>query len=298
MTAMIATDQTVKTLDEARRFGHNPAQWFTAELISVTTGARYSEFYRLANGRLGRVCGTCGGSGYRPEYAGIYGGQCFPCGGSGGGKSFADLDEVLKAERTNARAAQRRAEKAAQAEAERPTREAALHAELTAAHPLLAELTYLGNVDTGSGYGINYGGILGDLRGKLEKYGSLSDAQIALAEKIVREDMERQAAREAREAQRSAEREARKQAAIGEVGERREFTGTVRFSKYFTNDYSGTTLLVIDTAEGTVKWFATGYIEIENGANVTLRATVKEHEVSDVYEEIATKVTRGKLTVH
>ncbi|HYF74528.1 MAG TPA: hypothetical protein VD864_16990 [Nocardioides sp.] len=292
----MTAEQTVTVMNARFRVGFTGS--VLAELIEITTGDRVRHVIRFAGGQVARTCATCGGTGIRPEFGHVFGGQCFPCTGTGrSSKFYGDMDEMLKAERAAARAEQRKAEKAAQAEADKPARIARMYAELVQAHPLLAELTYLGNVNFDAERGpLNYHGILGDLRWKLERYGSLSDRQIELAERIIREDMTRQAREDARQARYAAEREGRPQAAIGEIGERREFTGTVRFTRVYDGDYGPSTLLIIDTDEGTVKWYGTGVIEVERGATVTLRATIKDHEVRD--EEIATKVTRGTLTIH
>ncbi|HZA71480.1 MAG TPA: zf-TFIIB domain-containing protein [Propionibacteriaceae bacterium] len=235
-------------------------------------------------------CSRCDGSGHY-SFNPVDGTRCFQCQGSRG--TWVEVGEYLRLARNRAKARAARARKAAREAAEREARIPRLHAELTEAHPLLAELTYLGNVNYDDARGaVNYGGILGELRGKLENYGSLSDKQIALAEKIIREDMDR----EARRAERAA---ARTNAAIGEIGERRDFTGTVRWFDHYTDFYgyseTTSTVMIIDTAEGTVKWKASKYIELERGQQVTIKATVKEHSIYDKTEEIATVVTRGKL---
>lgn len=238
-------------------------------------------------------CHRCGGSGHY-SYNPVDGTRCFGCRGNRG--EWVEVDEYLRLARNRAKARAARERKAAREAAEREARIPRLHAELTEAHPLLAELTYLGNVNYDDNAGpVNYGGILGSLRGKLEEYGSLSDKQIALAEKVIREDMDRQVQREERAARVAAEAAQRVNAAIGEVGDRRDFEGTVRWSKQYDGDYGVTTVIVIDTAEGTVKWSASKCLEFEKGAPIKIKATVKEHSIYDRTEEITTVVTRGKI---
>lgn len=244
-------------------------------------------------------CHRCGGSGHY-SYNPLDGTVCFGCRGRRG--EWVEVGEYLRLARNRAKARVARERKAAEEAAARPAKEAALHAALTEAHPLLAELTYLGNINYDDNVGpLNYGGILGSLRGKLEQYGSLSDKQIALAEKIIREDMGRQVQREERAARVAAEAATRVNAAIGEVGDRREFTGTVRWSKVNESDGFGNravsyyTTIIVDTPEGTLKWNASGVHDLENGQPVKLKATVKEHSIYDRTQEITTVVTRGKI---
>lgn len=242
-------------------------------------------------------CHRCGGSGHY-SYNPVDGTRCFGCHGHRG--EWVEVDEYLRLARNRAKAAAARARKAAKEAAEKPAKEAALHAAITQAHPLLAELTYLGNVNYDDNAGpVNYGGILGSLRGKLEQYGSLSDKQIALAEKIIREDMDRQVRREERAARVAAEAQARTNAAIGEIGDRREFSGTVRWFEHYEDFYAYTptwsTVMIIDTAEGTVKWKASKHIELTRGQEISIKATVKEHSIYDRTQEITTVVTRGAI---
>lgn len=243
-------------------------------------------------------CSRCQGTGHY-SFNPVDGTRCFGCRGSRG--TWVEVDEYLRLARNRAKARAARQRKAAREAAEREARIPRLHAELTEAHPLLAELTYLGNVNYDDNVGpVNYGGILGSLRGKLEDYGSLSERQIALAEKVIREDMDRQVQREERARQAKADAQARVNAAIGEVGERREFEGTVRWAKvYEGNGYGYTasyyTVIIFDTAEGTVKWNASGSREMEKGQAIKIKATIKEHSIYDRTEEITTVVTRGKF---
>lgn len=244
-------------------------------------------------------CSRCGGSGHY-SYNPLDGTVCFKC--RGGRGEWVEAAEYLRLARNRAKARVARERKAAREAAEREARIPRLHAELTEAHPLLAELTYLGNVNYDDNVGpVNYGGLLGSLRGKLEQYGSLSDKQIALAEKVIREDMDRQVQREARAARVAAEAAARVNAAIGEVGDRREFEGTVRWSKvnettgYGYSSVSYYTTIIIETPEGTVKWNASGSYELDNGQPIKIKATVKEHSIYDRTQEITTVVTRGKI---
>jgi hypothetical protein len=137
---------------------------------------------------------------------------------------------------------------------------------------------------------------LSDMARKARRYGSFaSEKQAALLVRLVGELETAEAETAEREAKRAAEQAARVNAAIGEVGDRRDFTGTVRWFDQFENDYGWVTVMIIDTAEGTVKWKASKYIELERGQEITIKATVKEHTVYDRDESITTVVTRGKI---
>lgn len=161
------------------------------------------------------ACGRCSGTGsYGP--LSVDGGICFDCRvysrrlgsyyGSGGrwvNKADFDKREARNTRQRAARQAKREAFLAGEADR---------YAQLVDAHPLLAELTYLGNVNFDADHGpANYDGILGSLRLKFEQYGSLSDKQIVFAEKIIREDMARTAQREEADRRHAAARAAREQ---------------------------------------------------------------------------------------
>lgn len=228
------------------------------------------------------ACRRCGGTG-EYSYNPMHGTTCFGChGGRGTWVTKADSDRRA---RNRATAAARRARQAEAFQAEATTRWNAL----VDAHPLLAELSYRLNTVPGAAYG----GILGELLGKFERFGSLSDKQIAFAEKLIRDDMAAVAELERQAAEKRAVQAVRANAPIGEVGDRLDFTGTVRFTSEGSNSFGAWTLIVIDTPNGAVKWFASGHWDLARGETVTLRATVKDHEVRG--EEIFTKVTRGKL---
>jgi hypothetical protein len=143
-------------------------------------------------------------------------------------------------------------------------------------------------------------GVLSDLARKVRQYGSFaSEKQAALLVRLVHELEVADAETAKREAERAAKAAARTNAAIGEIGERREFTGTVRWFDHFTDFYGysekTSTVMILDTPEGTVKWKASNYIELEKGQTVKIRATVKEHSIYDRTQEITTVVTRGKV---
>lgn len=150
------------------------------------------------------VCTRCDGSGYYGPIV-VDGGVCFKC-------RYYDrkLRMLLGAGGfwVEKKISDRRAKARARYAATREIREAKKRAKIDAAievlvetHPLLAELTYF-NVD---GI-IGHNSFLAELGGKLRQYGSLSERQIAVAERIIREEIVKQAKRDAvAAAQRAAE---------------------------------------------------------------------------------------------
>lgn len=141
---------------------------------------------------------------------------------------------------------------------------------------------------------------IADLARKVRQYGSFaSEKQAKLLVRLVNELEAAEAETAKREAERAAKAAARTNAAIGEIGERRDFTGTVRWFDHFESNYGYTpktcTVMILDTPEGTVKWTASNRIELERGQQITIKATVKEHSIYDRTQEITTVVTRGKV---
>jgi hypothetical protein len=195
-----------------------------------------------------------------------------------------------------------RARREAQLDRERQARKTRF-AELCAEHQDLAWATYASNIavvtdETGTRWAERYGkdwavSVLLDIARKAYQYGSPSEKQLNFVSKLVRELEGAEADAVKREQERAAELAARPNAAIGEVGERRVFEGTVRWSKQYEGDYGTTTVMVIDTPEGTVKWKASKALEFEKNEAVKIKATIKDHEIYDRDQSITTVVTRG-----
>jgi muconolactone delta-isomerase len=221
-------------------------------------------------------CWKCNGTAHYPslqDYSYCWG--CRTPTGASGGKWMTQAELAQRDHERELREA-RRDRKAAEHAAELPRKIAAL----VDAHPLLAELTYLPDFD----------GIFGDLRRTLESYGELSAKQVALAEKLIREGMDRAVEAERVAVERAAEAADRVNAHFGEVKERLVVTGKVRVQWEIDGDYGVRTLLVIDTPRGTVKWVASRCFPELRGSEITLRGTVKEHGTRD--GEAQTMLTR------
>lgn len=124
---------------------------------------------------------------------------------------------------------------------------------------------------------------LRDIAHKAYQYSFLSEKQAALVTRLVAELETAELEQSLRDEKRAAEKAARPNAAIGEIGERLDFTGTIVWCDDFVNDFDPNggmyTIMIIATAEGTVKWKASKLIDVDRGDTVTFKATVKAHEL-------------------
>lgn len=219
-------------------------------------------------------CGRCDGTGHY-SYNPLDGTRCFDCRGKRGfWVTKADHD---RRKHNRELAAARRAKKFAAEQAEREARTAAEAAELPGkiaavitAHPVLAGLLRLDSYD----------GFLGSLRKQLEEKGTLSERQIAAAVKVL------------------GQRAEQVEAPIGDIGDRREFTGKVVWFRHDLNIHSFheayTTTMIIVTDEGAIRWKSSKELNLTQGETITIKATVKAHEVGK-NERIITVVTRGQI---
>ena len=80
---------------------------------------------------------------------------------------------------------------------------------------------------------------------------------------------------------------------IGTVGERRTFDLTVKAFRVLEGNYGATTLITYTDADDNVlKWFASGFHEVNPGDTVRLTATIKAHSEYNGVRE--TNITRAK----
>lgn len=245
-------------------------------MTTMTKLPQFGDIAKTADGVeiIFEECGRCGGTGqysFNPRD----GYTCFGCRGKRG-------TWVKKADHD--RRAKRRAADQARAERKAADQAAALPGKLTAslqATPILAELLKLED----------YSGFLGSLRTQLETKGELSPKQIDTARRILLQNAERAAHAEN-------ERRGRVEGPIGEIGERREFTGKVIFVNHeldiFKPYEAYKTFMIIATDEGTIKWQSSKQIAVERGEQITIKATVKKHD-ADKQDRISTTVTRGTV---
>ncbi|MFD9690182.1 hypothetical protein ACFWXO_30990 [Kitasatospora sp. NPDC059088] len=233
-----------------------------ARCMAVTVAGRTTEFVSLAGGKVARLCTVCrDASGFRPEFAGVLGGQCFPCRGAGRIGRALGLDEaakkVLQGENARRRAQARALVKrqAAQAQAD------AVRAGWLADRPDLA--SWLEGSDEGS-LAAEFAAIVA-VRGELT----------ARQEEEARAAMAADAARAAKAA---ASRH------VGAEGASVQVTGVVTVAKRVESAW-GSTLLVIVEGDGadrgvTVKGFTAAKSAREHakqGARVRISGTVKSH---------------------
>jgi hypothetical protein len=166
-------------------------------------------------------------------------------------------------------------------------------------HQELAYATYAKNLAAAAPEGASTWGTdtLASIAHSARQYGSATENQLRLIARILGELEGKFAQQEARNAERAAERSARVDAFIGAVGDKkRPFTGVVRMIKVIETQYGTSFLRIIDTPEGTVKWFSSTIpagVELKAGVEVTFTATIKAHEI---YEgERQTVVIRPKF---
>lgn len=252
----------------------------------MTTMTKHPEAGEIRTGKDGveyifEACLRCGGTGYTC-FTWVDGGRCFSCpvwkdGTPTGGRWVEKADFDRRAHNRDLAAARRERKAAAEA-AELPGKITAF----VVANPIMVELLKLED----------YSGILGSFRSQLEKKGALSDKQVAVATKILIENAEREAHAEN-------DRRNRVEGPIGEIGERREFTGKVVFVDtkldIFKPYEAYKTFMIVATDEGAIKWQASKELDVVRGQEITLTATVKSHDV-DKNDRIITVVTRGKIT--
>jgi hypothetical protein len=135
---------------------------------------------------------------------------------------------------------------------------------------------------------------LADIARKARQYGSATAGQLTLVERIVSELEAKETAANERRVIRAAEDAALVDAFIGFEGEKKhQFDGVVRFVTGFDTQYGWTTIVVIDTAEGTAKWKTGSATDLDKGQAVSFTATIKAHEVYN--GELQTVVLRPKF---
>jgi hypothetical protein len=285
----------------ARTFGHSGR---TTGTVIQLGGHPHLDGQQIA--RIGEsyaeICGTCAGSGFRPEYGGIDAGRCWPCAGSGLGKMVGrgTAIEVARKIRNRAQAADRRAAKREAKWSE----ESRLHAEWLAANPQTAAIAERFGRLTECGHGggcareacwenrqqvaDRHAPLLLDLAGRA-LYGALTADQALLLAQLSADHEVRAAAREAKEAK-IAERKW-----LGVEKEKVSVTGTLGRPYHSESEWGTSTLYKLTTAEGdVVAWFRTGYHEFEAGTQVTLTGTVKKLAESEKYGK-ETVLTRCKI---
>lgn len=226
-----------------------------------------------ARGQYLIPCDYCD-RGYRGEYAHIDSGLCYPCGGRGY-KGTVTEQRMLSNVRRQLLA--RRRKNIARAEADlvkRAEREA-----FAAANPqLLDGIAAAALVSPRS--------FLGSLADQVAM-GPLSERQVQVAERIIREEAEKDAYGVSL-------------FWIGTVGDKGvEVTGTIRTVVDIPTQFYGgkdSVLLIIDTERGTVKVKGTSawLYKAERGEQVTLVGTISKHEVYEDSGEAQTVMIRTK----
>lgn len=173
-------------------------------------------------------CWKCGGRGYL-SWTNVDEARCWACQtGKGRWVPVRNIERRIK-DRA------RRAAKRSAAQAAKQAKIAAGLLEFEQAHPGLAFMT--GEAMHDESTEVNH--IVRDIALRLQTWGSISEKQVALCEKIVREDDERRA-------RRAAEREMANPAPTG----RQQVEGVVKMVKNYDGDYGSTWKMLVVTDAG------------------------------------------------
>jgi hypothetical protein len=208
------------------------------------------------------TCDRCGGSGQYPSPA--WQGVCLGCNGKGG--KWAKYDNVIKRAARNAAAAKRADAKSAAKAVAAASASAAFLASKPADEVALVQASEHH--------------IAQDILSKLNTYGSVSEAQWALALKVSTEAIERAAAHAAAQAS------AQAAGHLGNIGDKVELDVTVtRVSSFETQSFNGFSMetkyvIAMVTAQGhELNTFTNGaFVDVaEEGAQLRIKATVKSH---------------------
>lgn len=280
-----------------RKWGYNGQNKGTLVLLSGHPHIEGREIARFGT-TYREICDTCQGTGFRPEYAGIHGGQCYYCTGSGLGKvaGTGTALELARKLRTRAQAADRRAAKRAEKQAQAATD----YVNWLAANPEVREIAdRFGHLDN-----CEHGGDCqhdacwtrrqanrrshAPLLLELASYAAhrvITDKQVDLLIQLVIDHAERVAAREATE---------RKW--LGAEKEKVAVTGTLGKPYHSESDWGTSTLYKVTTADGDVaSWWRPGFHEYEAGTTVTLTGTVKKLRETEAHGK-ETQLTRCKVS--
>ncbi len=121
--------------------------------------------------------------------------------------------------------------------------------------------------------------IVGDIVGKLVRYGSISDAQAGLVSRLLGDIAARPARQAAFQAARAVE--AANSRHIGTVGSRQDFTLTATFRTSFDTQYGTLFVHGFKDPEGNVVIYKGGKAIAERGETIRVKATVKDHGVRE-----------------
>lgn len=287
-TRIVINDEDIVTTGQQVRFGlaHRRRTGDIVRVYDTFTLARFD----LGDGTAAYrdICGVCRGTGFRPEFAGIFNGECFPCRGNGvSGRICAgtplDLARVLR-RRQNAQARRDKARQTA-----RQARQDAHALWLAADPPLAAALAEVRDTAAADPRDKTFSPLLHDFACQAAR-SILSPAQCTLAHTMYQEGVQ------ARDRKRAA---ADKRQWIGEQGQKVTFTGTLIYHTHAWANFHGhdvaTTLYILVGDDGNrVKWWRSGYWSPQEKAMYTLTGTVKELESDAVYGR-CTVLTRCRI---
>lgn len=217
--------------------------------MSTMTAEKATEQIDL-DAPIWQPCWKCNGTGFLPEYAGIYQGVCFGCNGAQGKYTTQrKLDRNAKARERYA--AKKEAERIARLERKEAERAEAksladrTREQFVAANPGIVEALAVLGGDFGK-----------DLRERLDEFGALTERQTAAALRIAAE-------------------KATEPAPTPVVEGRIEIVGKVSTTKWVDNAYGGALkMLVLDDRGFKVWGTVPSALEVSQGDRVTFTATV------------------------
>jgi len=289
-TKITVSEDDIVVTEQRAEFGLHSCR-STGRIVKVLDTYTLAQFRRGdGTAEYREICDTCYGTGFRPEYAGVFGGTCFPCNGSGLHRKVGQGTPVEMIRVLRRREADRIRRQAKRQEAEQAKQDA--HARWLADNPeLAARLAEVrATLDAEGADARAFNPTTRDLAVQ-GGHRPLSAAQIDLFDKLYQADRHELAERQ------------RKAAARGWIGQKNDkvtFTGTLVFTRHFTSEVgyrrtATSTLYTLQGADGTtVKWFRSGCYTPALGETYTVKGTVKKLEDSPQYGK-ATVITRGEI---
>lgn len=237
-------------------------------VISLEITGASGSFAVDGDKRVYRLCSTCrNSSGFRPEYAGVLGGQCFHCNGTG---VYPYADTVELAQRKVRAAVKRAATTARKAQERAAARAVEISAWQEANAEIMAQIKECAALVDADARTSRDEDLIIDFADRV----TLTDPQIELAKAA----MERIAAARAAKAQKVAA------ARYGaEVNEKTTITGVIAVAMVVEGDYGSSRMIVVEGAGEcagiTAKWTGTANAiwGLQKGETVTLTGTVKKH---------------------
>jgi len=121
-----------------------------------------------------------------------------------------------------------------------------------------------------------YGEFYYEMKSSLNEWGRLTKGQEQAVLRMIEKSQERIAAREAAKAEKAATAKH-----IGTVGERRDFSLTIKFVTFFETQFGLIIVNICEDADANVVVYKGSNRLGEKGAQIKIKATIKAHDVRD-----------------